>query len=217
MEKKEKKATEGQGKSYTTSKGVRKAVKQMVSISCRCTNKCRENVGDEERERIFTGFYELGSHDQQNKYLFGLIHKVDVKRRRGAGGHAGRRHTFTYHVRLCDGKAVQVCKNTFCVLHGIAKRRVEGVAAQLVDGVVIASDERGKHKSRPHSVPDEVKEKIREHIKLFPRRKSHYSRSSNRKREYLDEGLSISRMYRLYLEKHEPGAGATPQAKEWLY
>ena len=59
--KKEKKATEGQGKSYTTSKGVRKAVKQMVSISCRCTNKCRENVGDEERERIFTGFYELGS------------------------------------------------------------------------------------------------------------------------------------------------------------
>ena len=162
-------------------------------------------------------FMNWEAHDQQNKYLFGLIHKVDVKRRRGAGGHAGRRHTFTYHVRLCDGKAVQVCKNTFCVLHGIAKRRVEGVAAQLVNGVVIASDERGKHKSRPHSVPDEVKEKIREHIKLFPRRKSHYSRSSNRKREYLDEGLSISRMYRLYLEKHEPGAGATPQAKEWLY
>ena len=214
---KKRKLLKDKGKGYTTSKGVRKAAKEMVSISCRCTNKCRENVGDEEQERIFTGFYELGSHDQQNKYLFGLIHKVDVKRRRGAGGHAGRRHTFTYHVRLRDGKSVQVCKNTFCVLHGIAKRRVEGVAAQLVDGVVIASDERGKHKSRPHSVPDEVKEKIREHIKLFPRRKSHYSRSSNRKREYLDEGLSISRMYRLYLEKHEPGAGATPQAKEWLY
>ena len=62
-----------------------------------------------------------------------------------------------------------------------------------------------------------MKENIREHIKQFPRRKSHYSRSSNRKREYLDEGLSISCMYRLYLDKNEPEAGRDPQAKEWLY
>lgn len=62
-----------------------------------------------------------------------------------------------------------------------------------------------------------MKENIREHIKQFPRRKSHYSRSSNRKREYLDEGLSISCMYRLYLDKYEPEAGRDPQAKEWLY
>ena len=105
----------------------------------------------------------------------------------------------------------------FVFFMGLGSGRVEGVAMQLVGGVVIASDRRGKHRSRPHSIPDQVKERIREHIKLFPRRKSHYSRSSNRKREYLDEGLSISRMYRLYLEKHEPEAGTNPQAKEWLY
>ena len=58
---KKRKLLKDKGKSYTTSNGVRKAAKEMVSISCRCTNKCRENVGDEERERIFTGFYELGS------------------------------------------------------------------------------------------------------------------------------------------------------------
>ena len=162
---KKRKLHKDNGKSYTTFKGVQKPAKELVSITCRCSNKCRENISDEERERILMGFYGLGSHDQQNKYLFGLIHKVDVKRRHGTGGHAGRRHTFTYRIRLRDSKSIQVCKNTFCVLHGVGKRRVEGVAAQLVDGAVIASDQRGKHKSRPHSISDQVKEKIREHIK----------------------------------------------------
>ena len=41
--------------------------------------------------------------------------------------------------------------------------------------------------------------------------------SSNRKMEYLDEGLSISSMYQLYLDKYEPKAETDPQAKEWLY
>ena len=87
-------------------------------------------------------------------------------------------------------------------------------------GELIASDERGKHRSRPHAISDELKKQVREHIELFPRRKSHYSRADNKKREYLDEGLSISRMYLLYLEKYEPQiktTGAKPQVKEWLY
>lgn len=61
---------------------------------------------------------------------------------------------------------------------------------------------------------------MREHIRSFPCRKSHYSRSSNLKREYLDEGLSISRIYLLYQEKYEPEvkeSGIKPQVKEWLY
>lgn len=125
--------------------------------TCRCSNNSREKVSDEEQERLLTGFYGLGSHDRQNKYLFGLIHKMDVKRRHGSGGHAGRRHTVTYQIRLHDGISVQVCKNTFSVLHGIGERRVEGVAAQLVDVVVIVSEQRGKHISRPYSIPDQVK------------------------------------------------------------
>ena len=58
---------------------------------------------------------------------------------------------------------------------------MEGITAQLVDGAVITSDQRGKHKSQPHSISDQVKEKIREDNKLFPRRKSHYSRSNTGK------------------------------------
>ncbi len=90
---------------------------------------------------------------------------------------------------------------------------------KVTQGVLIASDMRGKHQNRANAIPDEAKQKVREHIDSFPRRKSHYSRSSNRKREYLDEGLSISRMYLLYLEKYEPQVketGGKPEVKEWL-
>ena len=62
--------------------------------------------------------------------------------------------------------------------------------------------------------------KIREHIKSFPHRKSHYSQKDNRKRKYLSENLSISRMYGLYLQKYEPQVSETvakPHVKQWLY
>lgn len=96
MKRKKRKLHKDNRNSYTTFKGVHKASNELVSIACRCSNKGRENISDEEWERILTGFYGLGSHDQQNKYLFVLIQKVDVKRRCETVGHAGRRHTFTY-------------------------------------------------------------------------------------------------------------------------
>ena len=90
----------------------------------------------------------------------------------------------------------------------------------MTAGALVASDGRGKHRNRPHSIPEEVKQKIREHIKKFPRRKSHYSRSDKKKSEYLNDGLSIARMYQLYLQKYEPQVQevqAKPEVKEWLY
>ena len=111
-------------------------------------------------------------------------------------------------------------KKTLCDLHAIGKRRLEKLASKMTAGALVASDGRRKHRNRPHSIPEEVKQKIREHIKKFPRRKSHYSRSDKKKREYLNDGLSIARMYQLYLEKYEPQVQevqAKPEVKEWLY
>ena len=123
-------------------------------------------------------------------------------------------------MRLQDGNQVQVCKKTLCNIHAIGKRRLEKLTSKITAGNLVASDGRGRHKNRPHSIAEEAKQKIRDHINKFPRRKSHYSRSENQKRQYLNEGLSISRMYQLYLEKYEPQAravGAKPVVKEWLY
>ena len=115
---------------------------------------------------------------------------------------------------------MQICKKTFCDLHAVSKRRIENLAEKLVCGILVASDKRGKHISRPHAISDQPKKQIREHIESFPCRKSQYSQTVNRKRRYLSQNQSISRMYLLYLEKHEPqvkDSGDKPQVKEWLY
>ena len=59
-------------------------------------------------------------------------------------------------------------------------------------------DQRGKHRNRPQKIPDEIRQKVREHISSFPAEKSHYSRV------YLSPSLSITRMYHMFLEKHDP-------------
>lgn len=210
--KKKRKLLKDSGEVYATYTGAQKPAKEMLSLSCKCKYRCRE-LADEERERLFTDFYKLGNHDSQNKYLFGLLRREPIKRKR-QGALSRRSHTISYHVRLKDGSQVQVCKQSFCDLHAIGKRRVEKLTEKLVAGVLVPGDNRGKHSNRPHSIPEERKDMVREHIRSMPRRKSHYSRNSNRRKEYLSEGLSIARMHQMYLEKYEPQvkeAGTEPK------
>lgn len=215
---KRRKLEKDKGKAYTTYKGEAKAAKSIQDITCHCLFKCRQNLNETNRRRLFDSFYALGSHDEQNKYLYGLIEVKDIRRRRTEK--PLKKCNFTYNVRLHNGKRLQVCKKTFCDLHAVGKRRVEKLTEKILSGTILSSDERGRHHNRPKKVPEETKERIREHIKSFPQRKSHYSQKDNRKRRYLCENLSISRMYNLYLSKYEPQVsetGAKPQAKEWIY
>ena len=207
------------GKAYDTYHGKGKSVdrKKLASISCKCTFGCTAKVNAEERMHIFKDFYKLASHDEQNKYLLGLISRSSPKKTKAKAN--PRAHTFTYSVRLSSGDSVQVCKKIFLTVHAVTKRRVENICAKVVSGVLFSGDGRGKHNKRPNKITGPLKDQIREHINSFPSQESHYSRSSNRKRKYLPEGLSIARMYRQYLEKYEPSLsnGEKPQVKEYLY
>ena len=221
--KNKKKNKKDSGKAYTTYRGERRGHKQpAVALSCRCQHHCSSHVTMEDRQRIFEDFYQLGSHDTQNKYLYGLIERsVPIQQRRRRSTGKPRANTYRYFVRNVKGERIQVCKDAFCQLHTIGKRRVEVISTKLVSGVLFSGDNRGLHGSRPNAIRDEVKTQVREHIESFPVRESHYSRQDNLKRRYLPENLSIARMYRLFLEKYEPEVneedGEKPHVKEWLY
>lgn len=190
--KKKRKIAKDKGECYTTYQGKQELAKEIVGLTCKCSYSCSETFSEVEQQRIFKEFYNLGCHDAQNKYLYGLISVADVKRHTVTGTTRPRNHSIVYQVRLADGSRKQVCKKSFCDLHAIGKRRVEKLVEKVMQGILIASDMRGKHGNRPHAISDEAKQRVREHIKSFPRRQSHYSRTKNFKREYLDEGLSIS-------------------------
>ena len=129
--------------------------------------------------------------------------------------------TYRYFVRNVKGEQIHVCKDAFCKLHAIGKRRVEVISTKMVSGVLFSGDNRGLHGSRPHTITGEIKGQVREHIESFPARESHYSRQDNLKHRYLPESVSIARMYCLFLEKYEPEVneedGEKPCVKEWLY
>ena len=207
-----------EGKAYATYHGKGKSVdkKKLVLVSCKCKFNCNARVNVQERMRIFKDFYKLSSHNEQNKYLFGLISRSSPSKKTKANP---RTNVFIYSVRLSTGNSIQVCKKTFQTVHAITKRRVENVCVKLVSGVLFSGDGRGKHDNRPNRMDEYLKDQIREHIGSYPSQESHYSRSSNRKRKYLSEGLSIARMYRQYLEKYEPNVsnGEQHQVKEYLY
>ena len=70
-------------------------------------------------------------------------------------------------------------------------------------GASLEPDRRGKH-DKHVAVDESWKDLIREHIRSFPVRHSHYSRQDNRGRVYLSPELSIAKLHRMFLEAHDP-------------
>ena len=65
---------------------------------------------------------------------------------------------------------------------------------------MIEADRRGQHSNRPFTVPETLKNTARDHISSFLVIELHYCRE-NSTRNYLEEGLSLAKMYRLFVEK----------------
>ena len=126
---KKRKMEKDRGKAYTTYKGEAKVAKKIQDIACPCLFNCSWKLNKSNRRRLFHNFYALGSHDEQNKYLYGLIEKKDIRRR--CTKTPFKRHNFAYNVCLDNGKCMQVCKKTFCDLHAVGKCRVEKLAEKI--------------------------------------------------------------------------------------
>ena len=143
------------GKEYETYKGEIRTAKSSPNISCRCNLKCSTRLSSTQQQRTFDEFYKLKSHDTQ-KYLYGLIKKVQINRKRIRG--SNRSVTYQYHVRLTAGIELRVCKKAFCEIHCIDRKRVDGLCKKLSASEIIVSDNRGKH--TVHAISDENREKV---------------------------------------------------------
>ncbi|CAG9831322.1 unnamed protein product [Diabrotica balteata] len=62
-------------------------------------------------------------------------------------------------------------------------------------------DKRGRLASY-NKTPDKLVQKVEKHIESFPTMESHYCRKSSN-RLYLDPNLSISKMFKLYVEQYK--------------
>ena len=93
-----------------------------------------------------------------------------------------------------------MCKTAFLNTLGVCDQWVETTLKKIGEGNVLAPDLRGRHKNRPQRWARAIIDGIKTHIESFPRVHSHYTRARS-KREYLETGLSIQRMYRFYKQR----------------
>ena len=93
-------------------------------------------------------------------------------------------------------------QNAFCSVHGFRPKRLLILRKeQGRDGASLEPDRRGKY-DKHVAIDENLKDLVREHIRSFPVRHSHYSWQDNRGQVYLSPELSTAKLHRMFLEAH---------------
>lgn len=183
---------------------------------CACKQDCRHRLKEDQRREVFKKFWDLGKHERQWEFI-----RVNSTSKATQARHAGqvlkRSVSRVYHFTIGD-EEVHICKQMFMRTLGICDSWISSAYKHLNPdkGNTVSPDKRGGYKKRQNGQLNTIKiDSVKEHINLFPRVPSHYCRKRS-KREYLEKGLSIAKMARLYktwaLEKDIPiNSIATPR------
>lgn len=190
------------GEEYVSQKGKlikKKVIKEEILCKENCRMNCSEKFSNEDREVIFLKFYGLDVN-AKNTLIFKSIQIQPVSRHR-SNRTSSKKYTFKYFVTY-NKQLIPVCRDAFCSLHGIGRKKVEITQNLLKLGHSAPSpDKRGYHKNRPHKIDDDVINSIVSHIKQFPAEESHYSRNKNQNRKYLSPLLNVSQLHQLYIKQ----------------
>jgi len=100
-------------------------------------------------------------------------------------------------------------------VYGITKGRIPTIKRALETGQISPTNGNGKYHNNKR-VPEAVRDQILQHIERFPHYESHYCRRDAAiTRRYLEPGLTISKMYAMFIEyQRENGL---PEAEKWLF
>lgn len=179
----------------------------MLQKICKCKNQCHK-LDHDMKLSLFEKFYREDLKTQRT-YLMGLLQLHNIKRRRHGNytvpSDSRRQTTITYVVPKGDGTLIPVCKKTFSDIFAITKKEIETLINKKKHGDTSFRDNRTSHKSLKYTEEDVLR--VREHINMFPRDESHYTRAKSTK-EYLSPDLNIHRCYKAFNELH-PGKQVT--------
>nr|XP_003704092.1 PREDICTED: uncharacterized protein LOC100877808 [Megachile rotundata] len=187
---------------------------------CKCRIRCSDKIDEAAREELHNVFWKTCSWEQRKQYV-ALLVKESPKQRTRCRGNVKSEHrrqvTFTYSL-LLKGQFITVCKCMFLSTFAVSEKFVRHVMdkKRSSPGGVIGPDQRGKHTPKTKK-SENVKDRVREHIKSFPTEKLSGSRDCTARR-YLDFRLSIAAMHKLYVLKcKEEGVPESDIVKESYY
>lgn len=165
---------------------------------CHCKNQCQSKVPEQERRLAFERFWKIGDFKGQNAFICGLVHTSKPKCHRPRDHSRNEKHaTNSYFVQI-SSNTVDVCKKYFLATYQISDGRLQRALKKRLS-TSPGEDLRGKHPPI-NKTPLEAREHVQNHIRSFPSYESHYTRTHNPNRKYLNPELSIRQMYSLYIE-----------------
>ncbi|KAJ8676766.1 hypothetical protein QAD02_012553 [Eretmocerus hayati] len=181
-----------------------------------CKFKCEGKISEERRGSIFKVYYSIPN--QSAKYDYIARHVKRMKKQTNQGKVTRKSYTCIYSLTNEDNESIRVCQTMFLATLDISVSAVRTVLNKISNQDPILIDMRGKAPKIAQKTDEMKISSVRQHISLFPRVESHYTRE-NSKREYLEENLNITKMYRLYLEwaKEEGKAVASQQCYNKIF
>lgn len=168
-----------------------------------CTDKCRlkciTKLNNNVRKTIFEMYWGLGTHIKQRDFINKYVKIFEKKQITISIASQSRRNVSRKYYLPINNLEIQVYQKMFLQTLTISDKVVNNVCKKLIMSPVLSTDMRGKHSNRPLSIKEDVKNAIRKHINSFSIVDSHNVRENTAKK-YLESGLCIFKMHRLYSE-----------------
>ena len=168
--------------------------------SARCQKskkRCCSKFSEDDRERIFTNFWQNMNWEQRKMYVSGLVNSKEVASRRDKTSSESRRQlSLEYHLRLGSSR-LPVCKVMFLSTLNLGELSVRNWSTANTDGIHQAAAKKSSaaRKSTAHT---DARERVKDFLIKLPKLPSHYCRSSSSK-EYLEPHFqSLAEVYRAF-------------------
>lgn len=197
------------GQAYECNSKTRKEIPaRRLKPPCaeKCTLKCYTKISEEERQNLFSSYWNLGNVEKQRHFIASCMETIRPKYRY-VREHSRRQlnNAFYFYV---TGQKLRVCKVFFKNTLDINDRPIRTVLAKQDEFAknIVQDDKRGKHGNHPRT-DDTMKDEIRNFIRNIPKVESHYRRSQST-RHYIDGNKFITDLHRDYValckEKNTP-------------
>jgi len=122
--------------------GNGKKVQNNPCVNSKCPNKCTNKITEEERQIIFSNFWELESYERQRDFLLSSTKDIDIKRKRVIG--TSRRNVTREYYLSCNSEPKRVCQQFLlktldmsqkCLIYTLSKQFPSGTAKKKIDVV----------------------------------------------------------------------------------
>ncbi|XP_030030035.1 uncharacterized protein LOC115447193 [Manduca sexta] len=203
------------GEAYISRRGKyvpERRIKNTKDCLRTCKYKCSERISDADREHVFKAFYSLNANEKKH-FLLNTTERNHVKHGKVSENHK-RKYMFKYFFLIRSVKHT-VCKNFYLGTLAISQKPVYNVHLGKSDMNIPKPDGRGLSESSTHSLPSEIKDRVRKHIMSFTTLDSKPIKQFSKKKQYLESNLSIKQMYTMYF--NDCGKDNVVPVKESMY